>query len=56
MENLLKIIGYSFILMSGIFALMIGILQEEIVGIFLGIISIICYHWIALSDKDVNKH
>ena len=52
MENLLKIIGYSFILISGIFTFMLGILQKDIVGVFLGIITILCYHWVVLSDKD----
>lgn len=52
MENLLKIIGYSFILISGIFTFMLGILQKDIVDIFLGIIAILCYHWLLLSDKD----
>ena len=52
MENLLKILGYSLILISGVCTFMLGILQKDIVGIFLGIITIFCYHWLALSDKD----
>ena len=52
MENLLKIIGYSFILISGVCTFMLGISQKDIVDIFLGIITILCYHWLLLPDKD----
>lgn len=52
MENLLKIFGYSFTLISGVSTIMLSILHKDIIGFFLGVICILCYHWLLLSDKD----